>query len=773
MPQLNLRRRSVVWIAGIAGVLVVVALGGLLDGPELSATNLAFRLRSPQAPTGSVALVAIDDQSFAVSQNLRWPWPRVYFAQLLDRLVAGGAKTVVFDVAFFEPEEQGKPTTYTVRGDSLKGIADRFDVTIQAIVEANGPDFVGQLCPGQELIIPTTPSTRYTVQLDSIVDIAANFQVDADRLMKLNQIAGPCNAVSSQLLIIPVASGSITYSVQAGDTLTSIASMFQVNPLAILQADGQPAADPLAAGGGLMVQFGDEALAASMRAAGNVVLVGSKSREAQAGFVLESLNVPTRPLREAADGFGLANIQADADGVVHSIPAWDVVNDQVYYAWPIVAASVYSGQAPNASPDLDSFRFGDRTILLAGGFIRVDYLGPEGSLPAYSAYQVVNGDLPLETFKDKIVLVGATSESLKDTFPAPFAPGDPMPGVEIMGHVIDALLGDRHRSVRSGVCVTPNCTPASRLPMLGSIFLAAVAALGLTTIRRPGFAVVALLVVMMVYAVAWLAVFVALRTEIPFVAPELALFLGFIIPTGERAIIEELEKRRVRGIFERFISPEMVEQLVERGIEASRGQRADLTILFSDIRGFTTISEKLSPEEVVAILNEYLDAMTEIILRHGGTVDKYEGDLVMAFFGAPIPYPDHARRALQAALDMRRELDRLRAKWAAQGGPAKFEMGIGLNTGEVFVGLLGSSKRISYTVIGDAVNLASRLQDLTKDLQWPLLISEFTYEHIQDEFDAEYAESRQVKGKTHPVRIYKVLGRKGAPDEERVRSLYA
>jgi len=270
----------------------------------------------------------------------------------------------------------------------------------------------------------------------------------------------------------------------------------------------------------------------------------------------------------------------------------------------------------------------------------------------------------------------------------------------------------------------------------------------------------------------WLAAFLFLRTEIPFMAPETTLFVGFVTPTLERAVSEELEKRRVRGIFEMFISPEMVGQLIEQGIDAMRGKRSELTILFSDIRGFTTMSEKMTPEELVGLLNEYLGVMTDVIHHNGGTVDKYEGDLVMAFFGAPVAYPDHAQRAVQTSIEMRHELDRLRSKWAAEGKPSKLEMGIGLNTGEVFVGLVGSGKRVNYTVMGDSVNLASRLQDLTKELQWPLLISEFTYEKIKGDFDTEFAEARLVKGKTVPVGIYKVMGRTGAPEDQRVRALY-
>jgi adenylate cyclase len=272
--------------------------------------------------------------------------------------------------------------------------------------------------------------------------------------------------------------------------------------------------------------------------------------------------------------------------------------------------------------------------------------------------------------------------------------------------------------------------------------------------------------------VIWAGAFLAFRTEVPVVAPLVTLFIAFSVPALERAVSEELEKRRVRGIFELFISPEMVGQLIDQGVEAMRGKRAELTILFSDIRGFTTMSEKMTPEQLVNVLNEYLGAMTDVIHRHGGTVDKYEGDLVMAFFGAPLWYPDHAERAVRCSIDMRIELDRLRHKWEAEGKPSKLEMGIGLNTAEVFVGLVGSGRRVNYTVMGDGVNLASRVQDLTKDLKWPLLVTEFTYEKVKDQFDIEFGEAKLVKGKTVPVGMYKVLGEKGAPEARRVRALY-
>jgi len=183
---------------------------------------------------------------------------------------------------------------------------------------------------------------------------------------------------------------------------------------------------------------------------------------------------------------------------------------------------------------------------------------------------------------------------------------------------------------------------------------------------------------------------------------------------------------------------------------------------------------KLPPENVVALLNPYLETMAEIIYRHGGTIDKYEGDAIMAFFGEPVAYPDHALRAVRTAVDMHLAISGLRQRWFTEGVQpmdASFQIGIGLNTGQAFVGLLGSEQRINYTAIGDNVNLASRLQDLTKTYKWPILIAATTNEQIKDEFDSEFVDNVIVKGKTEPIGIYKVIGRKGAPDTERVRPL--
>jgi len=778
MRSLSLRRESFGLIALVVGLMLLAGVFGLLDVPELNAVNLAFRLRGPQPPRAPIVIVAIDDNTFA-NTGLQWPWPRTYFAQLVDRLREGGARLIAFDVFLFEPE-QFKPATYTVQGETFLQIAQRYGVTPQALIEANGLDNTGTVCGGQALTIPTNPPQLHLVVRDTLPLLAARYGVETEALLRVNGLADPCQILPADLLQIP-AFGSVTHRVRPDETVAQIAGLFQVNALAVLDESGRPARDPLTPGQPVSVQLGDAALAAALRAAGNVILNGEIRQVAEAGGRSRTLYQPTPLLLDAALAFGISNIGIDADGVVHSILAWDRHADEVYYSWPLVTAAQYRGRALTDAA-LDSLRLGADRLPLERGYLRINYRGPAATFPTYSVLQVVNGDYARsepDAFRDKIVLIGATTVSLQDVYATPFGAEPRTSGVELMASALETVLSGEHIALLSGVCASANtdlaflrlCSFVERGPMLISIALSGLMGLALLVIRQPSRAVALLLALIVLGIALWLSAFLFLRAEIPLVAPLATLLLAYAIPAAERAFAEELEKRRVRAIFELFISPEMVGQLIEQGVEAMRGKRAELTILFSDIRGFTTLSEKMTPEELVEVLNEYLGAMTDVIHKHGGTVDKYEGDLVMAFFGAPLALPDHAERAVRCSIDMRLELERLRTKWAAEGKPSRLEMGIGLNTAEVFVGLVGSGRRVNYTVMGDGVNLASRVQDLTKDLKWPLLITEFTYAQVQAKFDCEFAEARLVKGKTVPVGMYRVLGERGAPEARRVKPL--
>ncbi|RIK52388.1 MAG: hypothetical protein DCC59_10320 [Chloroflexi bacterium] len=483
-------------------------------------------------------------------------------------------------------------------------------------------------------------------------------------------------------------------------------------------------------------------------------------RDSDSGFVTESRLLPLPIYQDALDGFGITGIRRDDDAVVRSVSAFNTFQGEVYPHWAFEIARLYLNVEGPAFTDA-GVRFNGRSIALQSGALPISFLGPAGSYPTFSASDVHDGialEQDPDAFRDKIVLIGATSITLQDIYPTPFSARNPTPGVEIVANAVDTILNGKY--------ITHAPPWASLLAILGAALLAYL----ITLSKRPSLTISLMVVGALAYWGAALALFVGQRYVLPVAAPEGMLFLGVVLPTLEQAVSQEREKRRVRNLFSRFISPQMVDQMMRTRDINSLNKRADLTIIFSDIRGFTTLSEKLPPEDVVSLLNPYLEAMSQVIYKHGGTVDKYEGDAIIAFFGEPVPYKDHAARAVRASLDMRKALANLRDQWAKEGRPSQIEMGVGVNSGEVFVGLLGSEQRINYTVIGDNANLAARLQDLTKTYAWPILVSESTYQQIKDEFDAELADAVTVKGKTKAVNVYKVIGRKGAPESEKLQA---
>jgi adenylate cyclase len=228
--------------------------------------------------------------------------------------------------------------------------------------------------------------------------------------------------------------------------------------------------------------------------------------------------------------------------------------------------------------------------------------------------------------------------------------------------------------------------------------------------------------------------------------------------TSFRVIHEEREKRKIRRTFSQYLSPGVI-ALVEKDPNEyihPGGEVKNLTVMFSDIRDFTTLSEGLTPDELVNLLNEYLTVMTDILFRHLGTLDKYIGDAIMAFWGSPYPQEDHAYRACCCALEMITGLEELNRKWEEKGG-RRIAIGVGLNSGPVNVGNMGSDKRLAWTVMGDNVNLASRLEGMTKQYRSRVIISESTYEQVAHQFVAREVDRIRVKGKKKPVVIYQLL----------------
>jgi adenylate cyclase len=231
------------------------------------------------------------------------------------------------------------------------------------------------------------------------------------------------------------------------------------------------------------------------------------------------------------------------------------------------------------------------------------------------------------------------------------------------------------------------------------------------------------------------------------------VFLCFLAVVAYRTVFEERDKRRIRDMFGKYVSPAVVDEILQNPPELG-GVDKDLTVFFSDIRSFTSLSERMTPQELVNHLNLYLTAMTDLILEYSGTLDKYVGDEIMCFWGAPLPQADHALLACKCALRQIEVLKKMNAGWPPE---RRLDIGIGLNTGTMTVANMGSTGRMNYTLMGDSVNLGARLEGTNKQYSTTIIISEFTYAQVKDKVIARELDNIRVKGKNKPVLIYELI----------------
>ncbi len=477
----------------------------------------------------------------------------------------------------------------------------------------------------------------------------------------------------------------------------------------------------------------DEALAGAVARAGNVVLGAALTVVRESGFVKEDLNPPIRPIRDGAAGFGYVNFDTDADAFVRRAPLLRRFQDRDLAGFDLQLyrlaekAGVATARLPRAPRVIINYRGGPRTF------------------PTVPYHRALSGELPPETFAGKVVLVGATSIIQHDVFPTPFAPTGTMPGVEIHANMLETLIRGLHiRRALPGI--------ASVVAVLAGAL--AVWAAGTLRPLAAGGVVGGTLVA---YLAACHGAFVLGRYWADVVPVPLALALGYLGTEARNFVQEQREKRRLS----RFFSPSVVREIVrsQDADDALGSARRLVTVLFSDIRGFTAMSERMSPEDVVAFLREYLTVMTDAVFHFGGTVDKYIGDAIMALYNVPFEAPDHAAQAVRTGLEFQRRLRPLAEAFTARFG-GDLRCGVGIHTGEAVVGTLGSKQRLEYTAIGDTINLGSRLEGLTKEFDVPIIISEATYREVKDRFEVRSLGEVTVKGKELPVKIYTVLGDK-------------
>ncbi len=533
----------------------------------------------------------------------------------------------------------------------------------------------------------------------------------------------------------------------------------------------------------------DLVLAAAVKRAGNVILAGKWVVEHAANDIVYGYPLPPMEvLQKTGVRWGLVNVDEDPDGFVRRYLLFQPHNQRVLLPLSVEAFRWLAGTQNGNGPDVVLER--DGYFVVAGrrvpkhddNSMLINFRGPAGTFPRFSFVDVIDdssltllGDedtdvfemhKELRTFENKIVFIGATAEELQDNKLAPFfgyrGRQRKLPGVELHANALSTLLrGDFIRR------------EPYALSWLSLLLLAALTSVGVQWLKpfRGMFAVLALWVLFVIWAV---YAFINLRLWVPITPPLTALAFAYVGNVVHQLLTEQRERIRIKKTWEHYMSENVIDAMLKSGrMPEFGGERRELTVLFSDIRGFTTFSERHSSHEVVQQLNEYLTAMVDVIFKYGGTLDKFVGDEIMAVYGAPHYFRDHAEKACRTALEMVARLRALQHNWS-QRQKDIFQIGIGINTGKVIAGNLGSSQLFDYTVIGDDVNLGARLEGANKQYGTTIIISEATYRAVRKKAIVRELDLVRVKGKQHPVRIYELrgMGRLPAIEQELIIDVY-
>jgi adenylate cyclase len=670
----------------------------LFERLELDTLDTRFRYRPQRFSSRDSPIVIVDIDQRAQEVLGRWPFSRAYFAKMLDVLREDGAQVAAFDITFSKPDQSGVP---------VHALAEELEKREQA---------------GEAVDPRLTAEVRL---------LAEKYNADAQFAKAIRRFG-------------PVILGNYFLFTQAD--LTGVSDKTLQTYADQIAFFAYPPAHPL------RTQFAKEDKLHLMEIFEGAGLV-PKGAEAN----LDSL---TAGLNGDSSWTGFFNEPPDADGVVRRTtlllpygrsenpaewdlyPSMDVMAARAFLGKEALDTNLYYNQAGIVRIDFGS-KLSLRTDEL--GQMLINYQGPWGTFQHYSIADVLEKKPAPGTFQGKLVLIGATATGIGDLRATPFG-GTNYPGVEIHANIIDNILNNRFlkRDARSALI------DALLIFMFGiplGIWMA------LVQPRWMWFGAALLILLVAVDYGAFLR-----GWWLNFTVPAMTLLGNVVLVSLYRVVFEEKEKRKVRAEFANYLSPEVIRRLL---VDPSLvdPKKTDITVMFSDIRGFTTISERLDAQELALSLNQYLSDMTSIVFKNNGTLDKYIGDAVMAFWGAPYEEPGHATKACNGALEMIQRVRDLQKVWEAEGKPS-LEIGIGLNTGVASVGRMGSSLRRGYTALGDAVNLSSRLEGLNKDYGTHIIVNETTYQAAKDDgFVFRELDLMRVKGKLQPVTIYQLMGR--------------
>jgi adenylate cyclase len=490
---------------------------------------------------------------------------------------------------------------------------------------------------------------------------------------------------------------------------------------------------------------GDRTLARSLEEAGNVVLAANAEFEDRLGDIPRAVELdgPFPLLAGSAAGVAHANVIPDPDGVVRALPPF--IERANFELMPSLSMALYGlAEGLEGPPTIrpDGYQVGDR--LIPTGPAHLMDINFTRGFPTYEFAEVIRGTVPPGTFRDKIVLVGATALGLGDTRFTPLDKASGEPGVRVHANALNTML--------TGAFLAPDGIGSTLAWILGVTFLVALAVAFLPIWLSP---FVTLGILGAYYVVAFTRFD---RGDVMnLVYPLFTVALGLLAALAVRYFTEERERRRVTRVFGRYVAGDVVSEVLsapEDALATLEGASRPISVLFADLRGFTAASEGARPEQVVVALNAYLDAMTRAVNEELGTIDKFMGDSVMAFWGAPRPTEHHVERSARAAIRMLDYIDEAVQAGKTAGLNVR-GCGVGIATGEAVVGNIGSSERLDYTVIGDTVNTASRLCGVAGPGQ--VVVTEECARHLRDGFRLGDLPPLSVKGKAGSLTVFQVL----------------
>lgn len=474
-------------------------------------------------------------------------------------------------------------------------------------------------------------------------------------------------------------------------------------------------------------------------------------------------------LSEVAEASGYFSLGSDMDGIIRWMPMMIQAGQDVYPPLAVLCVWHYLNQpqlvVQVGAYGVEGVQMGERFIPTdASGRLLINYLGPSKTFPRVSISDILKETYPPGTFQDKIVIIAATATGIYDQRSTPV--GLVYPGGEVHATVIDNILTQRFTTQPSW---------STMFDLFGIVLLSLLIGIVIPrTHALGGFLFAAGLFIFYVCIIIWLYAQYGMWFNL--VYPLLALLSTYAVLSVYHYVTEEQERQRIKGAFNQYVSPVVIEEVLKdpERLQLGGDERV-LTVLFCDLQGFTSYSEHLTPHEMTEILGEYYTDMTEQLFAHEGTLLSYVGDEIVALFGAPIEQADHTEKACAAALDMRARRAVLNRLWAKQGRPP-LHARTGLNTGVMLVGNLGSKYRFSYNVLGDHVNLGSRLEGMNKFYGTEIIISETTAVEVKEKFTMREIDMVRVVGREQPLRIFELIGTAGtvlAPAQEQALGDYA